>query len=696
MEKLNQNFYLLKGSAAPSKEDKHPSARSHPENLPQQQYRKVNRLQLINKLNFINFQDGTILLNFRHVKYTRSISFEVKPLSCTGDRLECIWIEEEGIGKKLNSYQFDTIYVNDGSRLLLVEADLVDFDAQRIWLTLPETCYLISNRRVMRHPCKDVEVQLIQNGSIFNGILSYFNSFNFHVELIAKPPQTFKWINRESTVNLIISNKHETIFTGECRVIKENSGQQTRTYILETLKDQIQRFRHKEFRSTRRQLTPSPDVVFKHPLTQKMVAIKAVDISGSGFSVEEDSRNALLVPGMIIPEMELNFGLDLNMKCKAQVVYRRVHQAGQETNTSKCGIALLDMNAKHHTRLLSLLQQVGNKNSYICNHVDMDALWDFFFESGFIYPDKYEYIQKNKEQIKETYKKLYSQNPDIARHFIYQDKGRIMGHMGIVRFFENTWLIHHHAARNTALNRAGLIVLNQIGNFTYDSHRLYSLHMDFLMCYYRPENKFPNRVFGGAAKRINNPKGCSIDAFAYFHHQNQINKKPVLIETWQLEKARHDDFCELENFYEYSSGGLLINALDLECGIQHRDQLCKEYQRLGYKSERYYFSLKKSDNVKAFFYVMLSDIGLNLSSLTNCIMIFVLDSSSVSLSTIQHAISIVMQEIGRDDIPVLLYPYHYAENRNLPSEKIYNLWILDTGHSDDYFNYVKRLLRYIK
>ena len=120
MEKLNQNFYLLKGSAAPSKEDKHPSARSHPENLPQQQYRKVNRLQLINKLNFINFQDGTILLNFRHVKYTRSISFEVKPLSCTGDRLECIWIEEEGIGKKLNSYQFDTIYVNDGSRLLLV------------------------------------------------------------------------------------------------------------------------------------------------------------------------------------------------------------------------------------------------------------------------------------------------------------------------------------------------------------------------------------------------------------------------------------------------------------------------------------------------------------------------------------------------------------------------------------------------
>ena len=244
-----------------------------------------------------------------------------------------------------------------------------------------------------------------------------------------------------------------------------------------------------------------------------------MDISGSGFSVEEELSSALLVPGMIIPELELNFGVNFNIECKAQVVYRRVHQKEAKKSTIKCGIALLDMNIQHHARLLSLLQQAENKNSYICNQVDLDALWDFFFESGFIYPDKYEYIQKNKKQIKDTYEKLYRHNPDIARHFIYQDKGRILGHMAMIRFFENSWLIHHHAARKLALNRAGLIVLNQIGNFTYDSYRLYSLHMDFLMCYYRPENKFPNRVFGGAARRINNPKGCSLDTFAYFHHQ---------------------------------------------------------------------------------------------------------------------------------------------------------------------------------
>ena len=114
-------------------------------------------------------------------------------------------------------------------------------------------------------------------------------------------------------------------------------------------------------------------------------------------------------------------------------------------------------------------------------------------------------IQKNKKQIKETYAKIYTRNPHIARHFIYQDKGTIFGHMAMLRFYESAWMIHHHAARKSALNKAGLIVLDQIGRMINDSHRLYSLHMDYMMCYFRPDNKFPNRVFGGAARNINDP-----------------------------------------------------------------------------------------------------------------------------------------------------------------------------------------------
>lgn len=98
----------------------------------------------------------------------------------------------------------------------------------------------------------------------------------------------------------------------------------------------------------------------------------------------------------------------------------------QKKSRVKCGLVILEMDIQDHVKLLAFMQQVKDSKLYICAEVDMDALWNFFFETGFIYPEKYAFIQTNKEEIKETYRKLYTQNPNIARHFIYQDKGVIL------------------------------------------------------------------------------------------------------------------------------------------------------------------------------------------------------------------------------------------------------------------------------
>jgi hypothetical protein len=71
--------------------------------------------------------------------------------------------------------------------------------------------------------------------------------------------------------------------------------------------------------------------------------------------------------------------------------------------------------------------------------------------------------------------KLYNLNSQIARHFIYQEKGRILGHMSMLRFYANSWLIQHHAAKTSAGHKAGLMVLDQIGRMVTESHRLHSL-----------------------------------------------------------------------------------------------------------------------------------------------------------------------------------------------------------------------------
>ncbi len=655
----------------------------------------VGKKLLINKLNYTNFQDKAILINLRHAKYGRRIILHAKPQPCSGDRLDCLWAETDGIKQKLKSYKFESLFIPDGQKLIVAEPELIDINKRGISLNLPDTCYEISSRKRIRHACQGITVQFIQDSMIFSGSLLDFSAISFHIELKSSPPQTFQWINPESTVNIILSDKQEALYSGECRIIRQTWGQKTRQFVLEPLDIKIQRYSRKEFRSTRQTVTPAPNIIFKHPFTQKVTNLKIVDLSGSGFSVKEDENNAVLLPGMILPEPELSFANSFNVRCKAQVVYRKAIDDKRGGNWVKYGLALLDMDIQHHINLVALLHQVDDPNSYVCSQVDLDALWDFFFETGFIYPDKYEFIQRNKAQIKKTYEKLYTRKPNIARHFIYQDKGQIFGHMAMVRFYENTWMIHHHAARKSALNRAGLVVLNQIGNFTYDSHRLYSLHMDFLICYYRPENKFPARVFGGAAKNINDPKGCTLDSFVYFHLPKDIENELSLLEPWEITKTQPEDLFELESFYASESGGLMLNALDLEPDMADNDELAKEYKKLGFTMERLLFSLKKKGRVKAIIIVNISDIGLNLSSLTNSVKVIVMDSDDLPKEILYRVLSLIHKQTGQDNMPILLYPISYADNQLIPYEKVYNLWILNTQYSDNYFRYTKRLLRFV-
>jgi len=657
--------------------------------------RKIGKPQLINKLNYINFQDGAVLINFNHLKYDKTITLQATPQPCMGDLVDCLWLEGEYIPRIIQNYRFKNILITNGQKLLKVEPEVIRIDAEGISVLLPDACSEISSRRTRRYPCEGISVQLIQNSTVFSGALMDFNGFSFRAKLTATPPQTFDWINPEYPVNVMVSDSAATIYSGECKIIRHTRGQNTRNYILEPLKQEIQRFKQKEFRSERYVLTPNPNMVSRHPFTGMRVDLKVVDLSGSGFSVEEDAYNTTLLPGMILHQLDLSFADSYKIKGSAQVVFRKEMVDPNGDKWIKCGLALLDMDVRDHLKLVSMLHQAKNKNSYICNDVDLDVLWDFFFETGFIYPDKYAAIQKNKKQIKETYAKIYTHNPQIARHFIYQEKGTIFGHMAMLRFYDSAWMIHHHAARKSALNKAGLIVLDQIGRMINDSHHLYSLHMDYMICYYRPDNKFPSRVFGGAARNIADPKGCSLDGFAYQHYHNPPKSMSDMPPGWQITETQSEDLQELAGFYEHTSGGLLLDALDLRPEKLDCVALSREYAKLGLTRLRHLYALKNNGQLKAIILVNQSDVGLNLSDITNCVKVFVTDSREFSAEILQTAISKIAKLTGKKDFPALIYPAAFADEKDIAYDKTYNLWVCSLQYSDAYFRYLKRLVRFI-
>jgi hypothetical protein len=661
----------------------------------QEEGRKVLKERLVNRLNYTHFQDEVILVQFAHRQYERTVSVPAVPQPCHGDVLECHWAETADVASLLRSYDIKHILVSCGQKFIKAVPEILSVDEQGARLALPEISFEISHRRVERQRCHGISVYVIQNSTSFSGALLDFTTQSFRVELTAAAPQSFEWIDSKRPVNVIFFVGNQTLYSGECTIVRHTQDASCRSYVLEPLRQEIQRYPKAEYRSQRQTLNPSPNIIFRHPLTQKRVELKVVDLSGSGFSVEEDEHNGVLITGLILPEIEMRLANVLTLTCSVQVVFRRVDTVKEKTRSIRCGLALIDISAQDHVKLLAMLHQVQNRNSYVCNDLDLDALWDFLFETGFIYPKKYALIHANKEQIKQTYQKLYTRSPEIARHFVYQDNGTILAHMATIRFWKSSWLIHHHAARKSALNRAGLIVLDQIGRFSHDTFRLRGLHMDYLVCYYQPKNRFPSRVFGGAAKFINDRQGCSVDAFAYMACPEGGDGALSLPARWEFGRAESTDVADLEYLYDRAYGGPMLKALDLQSTTWQDDDLCQEFRKCGFRRERHLFTLKEDGRLKAFLIANVSDVGLNLSDLTNCITALVVEPTGLAPDVLATALRMVRRITGQEQVPVLVFPATYAKEAGLPSEKVYNLWVFHMhSQSQTYFRYMNRLLKH--
>lgn len=327
----------------------------------------------------------------------------------------------------------------------------------------------------------------------------------------------------------------------------------------------------------------------------------------------------------------------------------------------------------------------NNGRIQIAQPVNMGALWSFFLESGFIYPQKLVALQSKLDEVKETLARIYNGvgREEVARHFIYQNDAQILGHMAMLRLYDSAWLIHHHAAKGSF--RAGLGVLEEVSRFVTESHCNPDLHMKYVTCFYRPENAFPKRVFNGVCTRINDRSRCTEESFAYLHLHGANES---CANSWDLSTSA--DLVELESFCRQRSGSPLSNALCIGENEGSRE-LTRAFARIGLKRERLFYSLRTGSGLKAIAMVNLSSAGLNLSDLTNSITLFVLNEEG--FENTRRSLSTLMELLGQQEIPILVYPEASAKVLGLQYERSYVMWCLDLRYANDYNVALTEILR---
>jgi hypothetical protein len=116
---------------------------------------------------------------------------------------------------------------------------------------------------------------------------------------------------------------------------------------------------------------------------------------------------------------------------------------------------------------------------------------------------------------------------------------------------------------------------------------------------------------------------------------------------------------------------------------------------LDLQRDRRLFALRQEDQLKAIFMVNLTDLGLNLSDLTNCIKVFIIDQKAFSANILRATLDLLARKHQKADLPALIYPVAFVDEQGLAYQKCYNFWALSLQFTDQYFKYINRLLRFL-
>ena len=647
--------------------------------------KEVSKKHLINALNHINFKEKTVTLVLQGTPEESPIHIEAFPMPVLSDYPTFRFLKP--LPEAFRTTEVTRIIIPDGPGQIHTTPQLRAVSPKGLSINLPET-----GRRI-QGALRDIRVHFQQQGIAFKGSLASLEPDAITVQLSPLSAHYFEGITPMTNLSLTFLKEKTHLFETDARLIKQDVfGDSIMLHLkpaeaIPTPHDG-QRFGKKAFK-----MVPTPDFQFIHPLvhTQQITTIDSLSAVGLECTLRGESLP--LLPGMHLKTAAISMGDLYNLPMEARVTRckTKLDKKGNKENHFTIHFETIDLET--HRKIQSLVHKAEDRNIRLSTPVDPEDLWRFFFETGFIYKSKYRLFLNNKEKIKETYHALYSGPMELTRHMTYQDKGRTLGHMSILRYAERAWLIHHHAALKGGGVKVGLGVLSHMLHFFYDSFWHKAMGMDYLICYFRPENEFPNFFFNGFRQHIRNPKICSTDLFAYLYFQGEPTKVEILPPEWTLAPATIEDISIFSEHYEETSGGMLVDALDLFEHHAPAADLALRFQKAGLKKERHLWAIRYKKEHVALLIVNTSDVALNMSDLTNCIKVCITRPELLTEKILSITLNRLSEAFNNAKAPVLVHPLTWAEERKFHFQKRYYFWVFNSDYPEDYMQYFFDILK---
>lgn len=259
----------------------------------------------------------------------------------------------------------------------------------------------------------------------------------------------------------------------------------------------------------------------------------------------------------------------------------------------------------------------------VAHDVTFDDIWTLLLDSGFLYPEKVARLEPVLPDIQQTVRKLLLANGNLMATAVIRNEKILEAHMSILRWCEQTWIVQHLAALPMSARRLCASAQLTLGFTQYGQ-----LRPDIVWnkMYFRPNNLWPARVFGGYAKRVTDPATSDLRTFHYLVAPT-AGDSPKLPAGIEVRAGGQEDKVMIEDWFTARGRTVEVQANQYQASCNGVEKLSREYEQAGLLRRRESIIAQRNGQVTGFALLEIASLGMNFSELTNSFTIHLMDEA---------------------------------------------------------------------
>lgn len=240
------------------------------------------------------------------------------------------------------------------------------------------------------------------------------------------------------------------------------------------------------------------------------------------------------------------------------------------------------------------------------NSIGVDELFNLYERTGFLYPDKAARLIPYLGKVKENWRRMLEAGESLLYVLTAGDENEGRAALAVFRTTHRGWTYQHLVSEDNPFGSRAVMLAAEAAMILKGSD-------DSAQNWFRPENRFPARVFGSMIQAIGGSLS-SVQNYSYFGLPRALHlTSDQGIRVVPYDAACHKDLCSLA---ETTRGHVYVTAEELETDVplQSLDLL---YRRVGLRRTRNVWLAYRQNRPIGAAIAYRGPLGLNFSFLEN-------------------------------------------------------------------------------